>query len=50
MPNYTILHGCRLINGTGGTAIENPIIQGYKIVSVEDLELSQNKFHSAKVH
>ena len=35
MPNYTILHGCRLIDGTGGPPIENPVIviQDSKIVS-----------------
>jgi len=36
MPNYTILHGRRLIDGTGSAPIENPVIliQGSKIVSV----------------
>ena len=36
MPSYTILHGRRLIDGTGGAPIENPVIliQGSKIVSV----------------
>jgi len=35
MPKHTILHGCRLIDGTGGTPLENPVIviQGSKIVS-----------------
>ena len=36
MPNHTILHGRRLIDGMSGAPIENPVIliQGSKIISV----------------